>query len=132
MFNVLSEWREDGIGKNYFGQAYYSKTAWQESPLIKWLKKHPLRGNLYSNEPTALYILTGLVADFAHKGELSSRPSSQNTFTDGFLIWFKDNLNNQTRFLFHGNRISPLEKLKTVKTLKTVRTFSDGTIYRFK
>jgi hypothetical protein len=132
MIDVLSEWREDGIGKNYFDQAYYSKTAWQESPSVKWLKKHSLRGDLYSNEPTALYILTGLVADFAHKRKLSSQSSSHNTCTDCFLIWFKDNLNNQTRFLFHRNRISPLEKLKTVKMLEAVRTFSDGTIYRCK
>jgi hypothetical protein len=45
------------------GTSPYCSAVWQESPLILWLRDHPLSGGVFSNAPDAVYILTGIGAE---------------------------------------------------------------------
>jgi 4-amino-4-deoxy-L-arabinose transferase-like glycosyltransferase len=44
------------------GAGEYCTSGWQDSPLVQWLRSHPLPGRIYSNAPDAVYILTGAAA----------------------------------------------------------------------
>jgi hypothetical protein len=52
---VVSIWREEGAGD-------YTQISWEESELIRWLQRHPVDGQIYSNAADLIYFKTGVVA----------------------------------------------------------------------
>lgn len=106
------------------GAGGYSAPPWQDSPLVKWLRRHPLEGGVYSNVPDALYLLTGAsagttphyywdAAQFARR-EFAARPS--------YIVWF----HNLRRYFLYD-----LRELLSRYRMEEVATFPDGRIYRF-
>jgi hypothetical protein len=132
-FFMISDWKVEGAGENFYGRSYYGQKAWQESPVIQWLKHHSLQGRIYSNEPIPLYILTGIVAGWSPGKEYV--PQFRNELilqnNDCFLIWFDDNLNGQKRLLVRESEVYPLAKLREMFRLNEIITFSDGCVYQF-
>ncbi len=106
------------------GAGGYSAAPWQDSPLVEWLRRHPLEGGVYSNVPDALYLLTGAsagttphyywdAAQFARR-EFAARPS--------YIVWF----HNLRRYFLYD-----LRELLSRYRMEEVAAFPDGRIYRF-
>ena len=130
--DTLSRWRDEGVGENFYGESYYGKKAWQESPLIRWLQHHPLSGEVYTNEPDALYMLTGVVAKFGPV-RIDPLPSVEIGNKGGgehFLVWFEDTLNGRKRFLHRRSWIDPLKSVAEKWLLEEVVAFPDGRVYQ--
>jgi len=113
----------------YNGTGGYSMPRWVESELIEWMKTNPLEGNIYSNEPEAVYIFTGkdarispsrsknIILDFfTFKGYVSSNMPS-------YLIWF-DDINKP--YLYTPDLLNAITEMSEIKKV------SDGTVYRFR
>lgn len=133
-FQMISQWKVEGAGDDFYGRSYYGQRAWQESPMIKWLRQHSLQGQIYSNEPVPLYILTGIIAGQSPRKDFVAQFKNElivNKDKDCFLIWFEDNLNGRKRLLMHENEVSPLAELKDEFELIEIISFSDGGIYQF-
>jgi hypothetical protein len=131
---LISDWIKEGAGEDFYGLSYYGKKAWQESPLITWLKNNPLSGCVYSNDPAPLYILAGIHAKLSlSKDTTVTRFREElNVNQNCCLVWFNNNLDGRYRMLQSQDRICPLEKVKELIELQEVAVFSDGTVYRFK
>ena len=107
------------------GEGGCATAAWQDSPLVNWLREHPLKGGaVYSNGPDTLYLLTqqsswllpqarikdGL-AGFVHKCAAAPR----------YVVWFNT--------LYHPTLYDLPELLSCCRTEKVV-SLEDGCVYR--
>jgi len=106
-----------------YGAGGYAWSGWQTSPLVDWLRNHPLQGEVRCNAPDALYALAGRSAAVSpHKTwdipkfaeMLSSGPGES-------LVWFS----GLPRIYLYG-----LDELVSMLNIEEVVTFSDGGIYR--
>jgi hypothetical protein len=97
-----------------FGAGAFSDRIWMESDLVKWLNSHRLNGNIYTNNPDAMYLLTGLnVRRDTRLGE------ALRTQKVSYLVWFN----------IVYKRIPNLEALAFFFEIKPVETLPDGEIY---
>ncbi len=113
----------DGVG--------YAASRWQDSPLVAAVTRTPERWLLYSNDPYAVYSLTGRepvyaspprVADRSveHAGDVSTlvlRACAGHVL----LVWF-------TRPEFKSDRLS-LSELRRVVVLERIATANDGLLF---
>jgi len=106
------------------GAGEYSRIGWQESPLVRWLREHPLEGSLRSNAPDALYALTGMHALVSpHRTwDIEGFRAVVSTDAGPLLIWF----GASPRVYLYD-----LDELASLFYLEEVATFVDGGVYRF-
>lgn len=111
-------------GRMRKGAGEYSTRGWQESPLVKWLRSHPLEGNLRSNAPDALYALTGMHALVSPHRTWDIEGFREAVATDAgpLLIWF----GASPRVYLYD-----LDELASLFYLEEVATFADDGVYRF-
>ncbi len=125
--------RQEGAGEDFYRQSYYGKDAWQKSPLIQWLRNKHIEEKVYSNEPYALYILTGIVASYSPitTVPLSQFVSTLPNYNKCLLIWFNEMFNGKKRFFMQTEQLYPLDLLKNFFKMEEVVIFEDGSIYKF-
>lgn len=115
---VLAHCRRHGAGG-------YSTPAWQQSPLMRWLRQHPLDGRIYSNVPDAVYILAGAsaeitphhywtAADFAAR--LAEFPTPRK-----YVVW---------SHYRHWDFLYDLPELISRYRMEEIASFVDGKVYR--
>ncbi|MCL5279100.1 MAG: hypothetical protein M1376_04240 [Planctomycetes bacterium] len=106
------------------GAGGYSAAPWQESPLVAWLRRHPLDGGVYSNVPDALYLLTGASADTTPHYYWDAAEFARRQFAAGpsYIVWF----HNLRRYFLYD-----LRELLSRYRMEEVATFPDGRVYRF-
>lgn len=77
-------WLQNGVG-------VYDTVEWQKSPLIGWLKAHPLTGRVFSNAPAAIYLLTGSEARMSPRrtDDISQLIESGMVRKGDYLVWFR-------------------------------------------
>ena len=105
------------------GAGGYAVSAWQDSPLVKWLRNHPLAGTVYSNGPDAFYLLTGVAAWVTPENSrdpagLARWCSSQ----PGYVVWF-----HSLRRLW----LYDLRELLSRYQMEEVAAFPEGGVYRY-
>jgi hypothetical protein len=61
------------------GAGGYSRDVWQNADVVHWLRRHPIAAPVVSNEPDALYLLTGIEA----RRESVAAPRSVVVFRHG-------------------------------------------------
>jgi len=112
--NVLT-WTRSGAGG-------YSQVIWRESTLMKWLQIHPLDGQIYSNAPDAIYILTGITARMSpnRRTGISQFWESMSLEDNNYFVWF----NNNPRNYLYG-----MQELISMLEFEEVAVLSDGAIY---
>lgn len=103
--------------------------AWRASPVIAWLKTHPLDGTLYSNTPLPVYM--GVPA-FGLPSKLDAVASRVPHGRDYYVVWFderyEDDCYPSGRFCY--NTDYSLEELNTAYILEPVAAAADGSVYR--
>jgi len=100
-----------------------NSTAWQESALIRWLRWNPPEGQVYTNKPEAIYILTGIPAKPPPtRGGLDFEQfkNSATLNQDNYIIWFY----KTRRDWFNIKR-----GLSTIVNFRKKIAFPDGEIY---
>lgn len=106
------------------GAGGYATAAWQTSPLVQWLRDHPLQGRIYTNGPDTLYLLTRIVGvctprwrDAGSLADFARDPTPQPRY----VVWF-ESLN---RTWFHH-----LREITSSCRMEAVVTFPDGGVWR--
>ena len=105
------------------GAGGYSSTIWRHSPVMAYLKGHPLQGTVFSNGPDAIYILNHQKANKS-PGNDDPRLKACRDERDGrplYLVWF-NTLNWRTY-------LATPQRLARDHHLNIQRRFKDGTIY---
>lgn len=89
---------------------------------MKWLQIHSLNGQIYSNAPDAVYILTGITARMSpnRRTDISQFWESMSLEDDNYLVWFN---NNPRSYLYDVQEVASMLKIEEVVVL------SDGAIY---
>lgn len=111
--------------------AGYSSPLWHNSNLVLYLKENPLHGQIYSNVPGAIYILTGMPAKQIPRKRPENSPvsiindllqfkKSLSSGKDTYVVWFNNKYND---FLY------TVPELRTIFDMTTVEISADGTIY---
>lgn len=99
--------------------------AWQNSRMMEWLRRHPLRGRIYSNVPDAVYILTGAAAEITPHhywtaADFASRMAEFPT-PEKYVVW--------SHYLF-WDYLYDLQELISRYRMEEIVSFPDGKIYR--
>ncbi len=105
------------------GAGGYNSDTWRNSPLILYIQNNPLDGTSYSNNPNAIYLLTGMDSKMVpyKSTNLTQFKASMSNNQNNYLIWF-----------YKGRAdVFCLEELQVMFELMLVKTLSDGAIYRF-
>ncbi len=117
----------------YTGAGGYNTVSWRESPLIEWLQTHELDGEIYSNVPDALYVLSGKRAEMSpHKNQYASPYSEGDD-----LERFKDLLeaDNKTKYFvwFKGKRtyLRSIREIREVIPLRKIAVLPDGMVFDY-
>lgn len=114
------------------GAGGYSATVWRESDLARHIKEYPLRGQIYSNAPEAVYILTGRTARLSPRKHPYRSPGKTE---ESMLLLKKSVASNSDTYLvwFEGsNTVSSLyspEELRSLFEVNTVAVKSNGAVY---
>ncbi len=69
------------------GNGVYDGVEWRNSRLLDWLRANPLEGSLYSNDPAAIYLLTGMSARMSPRR--TQDPSASGIRPGDKLVWFR-------------------------------------------
>ncbi len=106
------------------GAGAYCSTEWQESPLVRWLRVHPLQGVIYSNVPGVMYLLAGATARttphyYMDTAQLAADMSSSQA---NYIVW-SDNA--------HLDFLYDRRELLSRWRMEEIASFSDGAVYRF-
>lgn len=113
------------------GAGGYSTVAWHKSPMIAYLRQHPLDGPIYGNGPDAIYYFTGRSA---HWGTYRATPDGllddiDHTVLDAevpghtsnvYIAWF-DNI--------YATDVASLQQLESDIQVEAVVTETDGALY---
>jgi len=107
----------------------FSAPQWRESPTIAYLRANPLPGEIHSNHPSVIYLLTGRNAKFLPRrtGEPTLDlwiKDVSDTLANGttvHIIWW----NQQTREATYR-----MEELESVVPLTLERDLGDSILYR--
>jgi hypothetical protein len=126
---------KDLLERTRNGAGGYSTTAWRNSPLMEWIRIHPLEGNVYTNSPFAIYLLNDQCARLSpRKHEYQSRATMTDDIpkltkvlaskSQAYLVWF--NIEKKYDYLYS------VEELRSIFNLETVATYPDGEVYLVK
>ena len=77
--------------------AGYSSNSWRLSPILKYIKNNPLNGKIYSNAPDAVYILSGIKAEWVPRREEGFDNFKKMTMRAGnnYVVWI-NNVNERS------------------------------------
>jgi len=69
--------------------AGYSSNGWRLSPILKYIKNNPLNGRIYSNAPDAVYIISGIKAEWVPRRAEGFDNFKQKTIKDrnNYIVW---------------------------------------------
>ncbi len=99
----------------------YNSVFWHRSDLIKWLKEHPLRGQLFSNEAHAIYFLSGFDTRMSpRRGEVAQFRQSMSAERKNYLFWFYRNWRSH---------LYDLKELNSMFKLRLVARLRDGAVF---
>lgn len=72
--------------------AGYSSNNWRLSPILKYIKNNPLNGKIYSNAPDAVYILSGIKAEWIPRREEGFDNFKKKTMMYGnnYVVWINN------------------------------------------
>ncbi len=112
----------DGLG--------YNGRLWRSSAVVSYLRQHELSCPIYTNDPNALYFLTGHVGRMSPRktfynspsvaGDLSALRGNWPPEGKACLVWFNERAWN---YLF------TVEELSTAVDIRPIASFDDGAIY---
>jgi len=101
----------------------FTVDKWRDLEVVKWLKKHPLKGKLYSNAPDVLYLGAGLNASrvperiWGWKEMEEAIERNQNVY----LIWFG---------IRKGQTIFSLKEIGDKYRLIPIKKFSRALVFK--
>lgn len=103
--------------------AGYSSNKWRLSPTLEYLKNNPLNGKIYSNAPDAVYIISGINAEWVPRRDEGFDNFKKMTTRAGnkYLVW----LNNVTERSYLYDIKEMLNNLVFINRNR----FPDGDIY---
>ena len=104
----------------------YNTTYWDDSETIAYLNANPLDGQIYSNDPAALYILAAVPPPVKWAESDSPCPSSWYRYQDfdaTYIVWIDRQEYRYPDFY--------MQNLKAQCRLKPVAELSDGSIYYY-
>jgi len=105
-----------------YGVPGCNSTFWRTSPLLNWIKRHPLDGQIFSNEPHALVFLAGVNAEMTptRRFGLEDFKNQISSNKKNYLVWFYRHWRTQ---------LYNLEELSSEFKLKLVVKLPDGAVY---
>lgn len=122
IFYPLPKVKEQFAYYQKYGVPGYNSSFWRQSPLVNWLKKYPLDGQLFSNEPFPLALWSGLSIKITpnrlsglenfRRQILSSRKS--------YLLW---------HYRHWRTHLYNLEELNAQFKLKPIAKLPDGVVF---
>ena len=100
----------------------YNSTSWRMSPLLNWVKMHPLDGQIFSNEPFPLVLLAGVNADITptRRFGLEDFKNRISSNKKNYLIWY---------YRHWRTHLYNLEELNSQFKLKPIAKLPDGEIF---
>ena len=108
----------------------YSARVWRESATARYVREHDMSCVFYSNDPNALYILTGKVGKMSPRKRYYNSPQSAGELNalqkvwppegEACLVWFT---HRQWNYLF------TVEELAEVVAMQPLAIFDDGAVY---
>ena len=104
----------------------YNTTYWDDSETVAYLKANPIDGQIYSNDPAALYILAAVTPPVKWAESDSPCPSSWYRYQDfdaTYIVWIDRQEYRYPDFY--------MQNLKAQCSLKPVAELSDGSIYYY-
>jgi hypothetical protein len=112
----LALYEEYGAGPNSLNSA-----KWHQSPLINWLKEHPPKGKIFSNEPFAIYVICGFEARLSPRhGDMENFKRQMSSEQPNYLVWFNK---HWRKYLYN------LEELNSQFKLIPLETLPDGAVF---
>jgi len=109
-----------------------SRSYWHNSPTIAWLRSHPLKGRIFSNDPISIYILadcaaamspssletfdnpTPMLREKNHR-EISDFESAVQSEPGAYLVWF---LIQDRKYLYKPNQLADFCQMSLVEKLQ--------------
>lgn len=102
---IYRSWQATGVG-------HFSQPEWQESPLVAWLRSNPLPGRILSNDPAAVYLLTG--QDARISPSRSAALPKELIRPGDYLVWFARTERPSLCTPAELNRLWPLELVQSI------------------
>ncbi len=112
------------IGRMAVGAGGYATAAWQDAPLVQWLRDHPLSGPVYSNSPDGVYLLTRAVARYTPQwrdGGSRTEFAAGSAVQARYVVWFRT---------INRPWLYDLRELSTGCRMEEVVTFPEGSVLR--
>jgi len=118
---------DDVHAANACGAGGYATDAWVRSGLIGYLRSHPIRGEVYTNEPAATYLFLGrtfqeLPVDPPGEGEMYDRMRADALARPTYLVWYKSGYDN----------VADLDDVLDLFDAAVVTSKPDGAVYRLR
>jgi len=106
-----------------YGAGGYAWSGWQTSPLVDWLRNHPVEGRVCSNAPDALYALVGRsAAGSPHRTwDMTQFRETLSSGSGESLVWFSG---------LPQSYLYDLDDLVAMLNIEEVVAFPDGGVYR--
>lgn len=106
------------------GAGEFRWPTWQGSPMMQWLREHPLQGDVCSNAPSQVYLLTGTPAKCSphYYHDLSQFAAKMSSSPAAYIVWVDH---------VHLDFLYDAVELASRWRMTKVATFSDGAVYRF-
>jgi 4-amino-4-deoxy-L-arabinose transferase-like glycosyltransferase len=107
----------------------YTTQKWKQSELINYVKEHPLNGQIFSNDPYAIYLYTGLnikmSPNYYTSAENASKALQQfketvNAPIPTYIVWFD---------ISSIWRVYNIHEISTAFNMEKTEQTSDGSIY---
>ena len=105
-----------------YGVPGYNSTVWRMSPLLNWVKTHPLDGQIFSNEPHPLVLLAGVNAEITPTRRLGIEDFKKQLSSNkkNYLVWY---------YRYWRSHLCNFEELNSMIKLKLVAKLPDGAVY---
>ncbi|MFN0006753.1 MAG: hypothetical protein ACKVXR_02505 [Planctomycetota bacterium] len=112
----------------------YTEHAWKDVQMIAFLRENPLRGEVWSNDPWAVYRFTGIHARIAPRPFRGFMPLEKDHGLDDFqarvaqggenwLVWFT---------ITRKSWIHTLPEIRAAVESEVVGSFPEGAVYRLR
>ncbi len=111
-------------GYTRHGLRDFGAAVWRQSPLVDWLRRHPLEGTIYSNIPEALYLLAGRPAQTtpAWNEDPTKFTEAMSPASASYIVW---------SYIVRRNFLYDLRELASRWRMEEVASCPDGKVYRF-